>query len=114
MAPIIRSSDVSVKDVVHDPIKQKGKGKISTMSFNGSKMIIQIPNTTIPFGLSTYVDKKEEDEEKREKDKRFSLELLLGGIEKIEAFRDQLIEFDKLNVNAIHKNQQRMDGESDG
>ena len=97
MSGIIRASDLNVKNIVHDKIKAKGKGKFVKMSNNGGMIRIQIPNCRVPFGLSVY-------ENEADGSKKYSLEISLGGDDKMDAFREQLEDIDELNVDTIVAN----------
>lgn len=102
---VIRASDLEVSNVVHDKIKPKGKGKFVKMNYKNGMIRIQIPNARVPFGLSIY-------ENENDKSKKYSLEISLGGDDKLDAFREQLEEIDQLNINTIVENSKAWLGEN--
>jgi len=97
MAQATLVSKLNVGSIGYDKIKPKGKGKIVHMNYNGSMIRLQIPNTRVPFGLSTY-------ENEKDGSKKYSMELTLGGNSKMDSFREKLESLDNRNVDTIVSN----------
>jgi hypothetical protein len=105
MSNVIRSSNLEVSKIAHGKIQPKGKGKMVKMAYDNSQIRLQLPNARVPFGLSVY-------ENDSDGTKKYSLEISVGGTEKLENFREQLEQFDDLNVNTIVKNSKAWLGET--
>ena len=97
MAQATLVSKLNVGSIGYDKIKPKGEGKIVHMNNNGSMVRLQIPNTRVPFGLSTY-------ENEKDGSKKYSIELTLGGSSKMDTFREKLEDLDSQNIDTIVKN----------
>jgi hypothetical protein len=99
MTSIVRSQNIKVTDVTHDPLKKKPSGAKSVrMTLGGKNMVIQIDKARVPFGMSCF------ENEKGDAPKKYSLELSLGGSEKMDKFKDILEKLDDLNVTYCSQN----------
>lgn len=107
MSNIIRGVELDVSSIQYGELKKRGTNakapKGIDMTINGKPIVIQIPNARVPFGLNVFEDDKTGD-------KKYSLEISLGGSDAIEEFKEVLEELDDLNVNTIAENSKEWTG----
>ena len=95
---LIRAQNLDVSSVTYDKIKLTNGGakKVFMKSGNG-KIVIQLPCARVPFGLSCF-------ENEKDGNKKYSLEVSLGGNPKLDKFLEVLEELDEHNVKTISEN----------
>ena len=89
---IVRSQDINIGNINHDKLKKRPSGAKSVrMTYEGHNLMIQLDRTRVPFGVSVY--------DKDPENVKYSLEVSLGGNEKMEQFREVLESIDNSNVD---------------
>lgn len=87
MTSVMNFNDVNISEIQFSEPKPNAKGGQTVwLSYNESKIIVQIPKGKCPFGLNsqTYDDSP-----------KFDVSLSLGGSEKMNAFNEWLSQFDQ-------------------
>lgn len=89
---IIRSQLFDANNITYSKVQKRDSGARNVkMSYNDSKIMIQLDNVKVPFGISCY--------DKDSSKLKYSLELSLGGNENMENFKNTLDEIDQANID---------------
>lgn len=103
MTTIIRMQDIKANKISHDKLKKRDSGAKSVkILYDGNPFRIQIDRARVPFGLSIYPNPK--DNPNPTEPRKYSLEVSVGGNEKLDTFCEVLRDIDDLNLRYCSEN----------
>ena len=101
---VLNFANIDVSQISFSEPKTNSRGGQSIwLSYNGQKIIVQVPKGKCPFGLA----KQQYDEDAPPK---YDVSVSLGGSDKINAFKEWVGEFDAHILNAAVENSEKWFG----
>lgn len=100
---VVRMQEIQSSKISHDKLKKRDSGAKSVkILYNGNPLRVQIDTVRVPFGLSVYPNPKENPNPSEPR--KYSLEVSIGGNERLDFFRDKLELVDNLNLQYCSEN----------
>ena len=100
---IVRMQEIQTNKITHDKLKKKDSGAKSVrILYEGNPLRVQIERARVPFGLNIYPNPK--DVPNPTEPRKYSLEVSIGGNEKLEAFHEALEAIDTINLRYCSDN----------
>lgn len=100
---VTRMQEIQTSKISHDKLKKRDSGAKSVkILYDGQPFRIQIDRVRVPFGLSIYPNPK--DAPNPTEPRKYSLEVSIGGNERLDAFAEVLGYIDDINLRYCSEN----------